>query len=74
MSNRLDNTKVVTFKEAYKSKSGKVIYAAGSTHAIHKDLAAKLAKKSKGIDVKDFDQKGEIAKAKKAFEDSKKAD
>lgn len=62
---RIDNTRTVTFKSDY-SKKGKVLYKKGSTHYIHKDTVEKLGL-SKVADVKEFDLKGEIAKAKKAL-------
>lgn len=73
MSNRLDNTRVVTFKENY-PKTGKTIYAEGSTHPIHHETVAKLQAKKVKMEVEKFDEKGEIAKAKKALEESKKVD
>jgi hypothetical protein len=71
MSNKLDNTRVVTFKEDYSGKNGKVIYKANSTHFIHFKTVEKLEAKKVKMDVKSFDEKKEIAKAKESFEKSK---
>lgn len=55
MSNRLKNTKIVTFKEDYKLNGGQVVYAKGSEHPIHKDQVEKLKKNGAKFDAKDFD-------------------
>ena len=71
MSNRLDNTRAVVFKEDYAPK-GKVIYTKDVTHYIHKDTVAKLEGKKVKMEVKEFDQKKEVQKAKEAFEAEQK--
>lgn len=73
MSNRLDNTRVVKFEEAY-PKKGKAIYEKGSEHAIHYLTVEKLEKNGAKMKVAKFDEKAEVAKAKEAFEKSQKAD
>lgn len=72
MGKKLDNTRIVTFKEEYKP-AGIVLYAKDSTHAIHKSVVELLEGKVK-MDVKEFNEKAETEKAKKAFEDSKKVE
>lgn len=72
MSNRLDNTRVVIFTEDYNPSGKKVIYAKDVKHYIHKDTVAKLEGKKVKLKSSNFDEKGEIEKAKKALEDSKK--
>lgn len=71
MSNRLDNTREVVFSENY-APNGKIIYAKDEKHYIHKDTVAKFEAKKVKMKVSNFDEKGEIAKAKKALEESKK--
>lgn len=73
MSNRLDNTRVVIFEEDYKP-GNKVIYSKGEKTYIHKDLVKKLEAKKVKMKVSNFDEKGEVEKAKKALENSKKED
>lgn len=68
MSNRLDNTRVVTFKEDYSGNGKKVIYAKGTETAIHKDLAEKLKANGAKVEIKEFDQKKKIAAAKEVAE------
>ena len=72
MSNRLDNTRVVTFKEDYSGNGKKVIYPKGHETAIHKDLVERLEKKGAKMTVKEFDQKKKIAEAKEAVEKAEK--
>jgi hypothetical protein len=74
MSNRLDNTREVVFEKDFNPSGKKVLYKAGEKQYIHKDVAAKLQAKKVKIEVKEFDSKGEIAKAKLALEKSKKAE
>lgn len=71
MSNRLDNTRVVVFAEDFKP-AGKVIYKAGEKQYIRKETVEKLKARKVKMEVSDFDEKGEIAKAKKAVEQAKK--
>lgn len=71
MSNRLDNTREVVFEEDYQPGK-KVIYSKGEKTYIHKDLVAKLQAKKVKIKVSNFNEKEEVAKAKKALEDSNK--
>jgi len=73
MSNRLDNTRVVVFEEDY-APNGKVIYAKKETHYIRKELAEKLKAKGLKMKVSNFDEKGEVEKAKKANETANKQD
>lgn len=75
MSNRLDNTRIVTFEENYpkEAKEGKVIYAKGSTHPIHFKTVEKLQEKKVKMKVEKFDEKTEVAKAKEAFEKQSEA-
>jgi len=68
MSNRLDNTRVVTFKEDYNPSGKKVIYPKGHETAIHKDLAEKIKSNGAKVDIKEFDQKKKIAAAKEVAE------
>jgi len=76
MSNRLDNTRVVTFEENYPkdSKPGKEIYLKGSTHPIHFKTVEKLEAKKVKMKVEKFDEKTEVAKAKSEFEKANKQD
>lgn len=69
---KLDNVKVVTFKEDYNPSKKMPIYKKGETHYIHKDVLALFADKIKA-DVKDFDEKKETAKAKDDFEKANKS-
>lgn len=55
MNNKEKNTRIVTFKEDYKSKAGSVIYKKGSTHAIHQKLVTSLQEKGAKMDVKKHD-------------------
>lgn len=71
MSNRLDNTRVVTFKEDYVVNK-RVIYKGGSEHAIHKDLAEKLKKKGASVSIKEFDTKKKVAEAKEKLAEAEK--
>lgn len=72
MSNRLDNTRVVVFEADYNPSGKKVIYAKGVKHYIHKDTVEKLEGKKVKLKATNFDEKGEVEKAKKALEDSLK--
>jgi len=77
MSNRLDNTRIVTFEENYPkdAKPGKEIYLKGSTHPVHFKTVEKLEAKKVKMKVEKFDEKAEVAKAKLEFEkQSKKED
>lgn len=74
MSNKIDNTRKVTFKEDYKPGNA-VIYKKDSVHYIHKDTVAllnegKLAK----FTAEEVDEKKLNAEAKAAFEKAKKAE
>lgn len=72
MSNKLKNTRVVTFKEDYFSKAGlknvpsEPIYRKGTTHAIHQNLVAQLKDKGAKMDVQKFDEQAAIKRAKQA--------
>jgi len=70
MGKKIDNVKIVTFKEDYNPSGKQVIYAKGSEHAIHKGVVELIKDKIKA-DVKDFDEKKEYAKAKENFEKAK---
>ena len=73
MSNRLDNTRVVTFKEDYNIKGRTTpLYSKGNEYAIHHKTVEKLKSLGAKFDSKAFDEKGAVAKAKKAFEDQQK--
>jgi hypothetical protein len=47
MGKKLDNVRIVTFKEDYNPSGKYVIYAKGTTHAIHKDVLALFSEKTK---------------------------
>lgn len=65
MKNRkTENTRIVTFKEDYKIKGGKVVYAKDTTHAIHVDTVTKLEKRKVKMDVKTFDEAKKAEKSK----------
>lgn len=68
---------MVTFEEDYSSVPGKakseVIYAKGSTHAIHQNIVAKLQAKNVKMKVKEFDHAAYIAKSKKQLAENRKA-
>lgn len=70
MGKKIDNVKIVTFKEDYNPSGKFVVYKKDSVHAIHKDVVALIKDKIKA-DVKDFDEKKEYAKAKDNFEKAK---
>ena len=73
MSNRLDNTRVVTFKEDYFIKGRPTpLYSKGKEYAIHHKIVEKLKAGGAKLDAKNFDEKGAVAKAKKQFEANKK--
>ena len=71
MSNRLDNTRAVVFEEDY-APAGKVIYPKKETHYIRKETVEKLKAKGVKMKVSNFDEKGEVEKAKKAQEAANK--
>lgn len=71
MGKKLENVKIVTFKEDYNPSGKLVVYGKDTTHAIHKDVVALFSGKVKA-DVKDFDEKKEYAKAKDEFDKAKK--
>lgn len=72
--NKYKDTRIVTFKEDYKVANGtRVIYAKGSTHAIHKDLVKKLQLAKAQIDVKEFDKEKAVEAAKKRLKKQKEA-
>ena len=66
MSKKLENTRVVTFKEDYKSKIGTLVYKKGSTHAIHQKTVANLKEKGAKMDVNKFDERRAIELAKQS--------
>ena len=74
--NKFKKTRVVTFKEDYASKpgleKGEVIFAKGSTHAIHQNTVAKLQAKSVKMDVKEFDHPAYVNRSKKQLAENRK--
>lgn len=75
MSNKIKNTRVVTFKEDYISKArsgGEPIAKKGSVHAMHVNLAAMLKDKGAKIEVKEFDEAGAIKRAQARLEKNRK--
>lgn len=77
MSNKLKNTRVVTFKEDYTSKAGATtggepIARKGSVHAMHVNVAAMLKDKGAKIDIKEFDAEGAIKRAKARLAENRK--
>lgn len=68
MSKKLDNVRVVTFKEDYTSKPGTTIYKKGSVHAIHQRLVAQLQEKGAKMEVKKYDYQRAVQLAKQAME------
>lgn len=73
MSSKLDNVRVVTFKEDYKSKAGKILFAKGRTIAMHVRTINKLIARGAKADVKLFDVKKAVAKAKENLAAREKA-
>ena len=69
LSNKLKNTREVTFQADYKSKKGTVIYAKGTTHYIHFKTVEKLKNNKAKFTAKEFD----ADKLKKAKDKLKKA-
>lgn len=76
MKNKINNTRLVKFKEDYSSKPAKkiaqdtaaepeVIYRKGSMHAIHKDVVAQLEKKGAKMEVTKLDPDPMVKAAKK---------
>jgi hypothetical protein len=73
MSNRLDNTRVVTFEKDYFIKGRKEpLYSKGKEYAIHHATLEHIKVRGAKFDAKPFDEKGAVAKAKKQFEANKK--
>jgi hypothetical protein len=70
MSAKMDNVRVVTFKERYLSKSGKVLFEKGRTIAMHQRTVRKLEARGAKVDVKPFDEKKERAKLKARLEEN----
>ena len=73
MSKKLDNVRIVTFKEDYNSKVGIAkgndpIYRKGSKHAIHQRTVAQLKEKGAKMEVEKFDYLRAVEKAKQARE------
>lgn len=60
MSDKWDNVRVVTFKEDYKSKTGKVLYRKGRTVAMHNRNIQKMIARGAKADVKPFDREKSI--------------
>lgn len=73
MGKKLEDVRIVTFKEDYNPSGKMVIYKEGETHPIHKSTVELLGigKKIKA-DVKEFDEKKETEKAKAEFDKAKK--
>jgi len=75
MSNRLDNTRVVNFKEDYFIKGRPTpLYSKGQEYAIHHKLVEKLKSAGAKFESKNFDEKGAVAKLKKQFEEANAKD
>lgn len=73
MSKKIENVRIVTFKDDYSSKISKEpIYKKGSTHAIHQKTVKQLESKGAKMEVKRFDEQREIEIAKKALADQEK--
>lgn len=70
MSNRLKKTRIVTFKEDYKDKKGKIIYKKGSEHPVHEKTVDVLLEGGAKISHKKFDYETAIEKAKQEFEEA----
>lgn len=68
MSKKLDNVRIVTFKEDYTSKPGTIIYKKGSVHAIHQRTVAQLQEKGAKMEVKKYDYQRAVQLAKQAME------
>lgn len=67
MSQKWDNVRVVTFKEDYTSKTGKVLFKKGRTIAMHNRTINKIIARGGKADVKPFDKAKAVSKAKKAL-------
>lgn len=67
MSNKWDNVRVVTFKDDYKSKAGKVLFKKGRTVAMNNRTINKLIARGAKADVKPFDKEKAVRNAKKAL-------
>lgn len=73
MSKKLDNVRIVTFKEDYNSKVGTAkgtdpVYRKGSKHAIHQRTVNQLREKGAKMDVQTYDYKRAVELAKQARE------
>ena len=73
MSKKLDNVRIVIFKEDYFSKVGvekkaDPIYRKGSKHAIHQRTVNQLREKGAKMDVQQYDYKRAVELAKQARE------
>lgn len=74
---KLEDTRIVTFKEDYtgrkagdKSETAPIVYMEkGSTHAIHKSLVAKLAKRGAKMEISEVDVKKVTADAKRRHQE-----
>lgn len=72
MSKKLDNVRIVTFKEDYRSKvrtekNSDPIYRKGSKHAIHQRLVSQLKEKGAKMEVEKYDYQRAVELAKKAM-------
>lgn len=72
MSKKLDNVRVVTFSEDYKSKTGKVLYAKGRTVAMHVRTINKMIARGAKATVKPFDAKKAIQRKKEELAEAEK--
>lgn len=74
MSNRLDNTRVVIFKEDFFIKGRPTpLYSKGKEYAIHHKIVEKLKAQGGKLDARNFDEKGAVAKAKAQIKENLKA-
>ena len=69
---KLKNVRIVTVKEDYKSKKGKVLLEKGSKHAMHQRTAHKLKERGAKIEIAEFDHKKAVDRAKKNLADQRK--
>lgn len=71
---RLKETRLLKFKHSY-APSGSIIYKAGETHAVHKDLVLKIKKRGASFeDVTPTSWEEVLETAKEDFEKSKSND
>lgn len=71
---KLKNVRIVTVKEDFKSKKGKVLLEKGSKHAMHQRTAQKLKDRGAKLDIAEFDYKRAVDRAKKNLAEQKKVE